>query len=126
VKPAPDRELDRRTTPARLAVRLLQRLSVIPDDKCGSCPGCIAILTNGRSDTIDVLIARAFGEFVEMPGLRLTLAQAKRLWGLDEPTCVRVLERLVEFGFLCRTSCDYARASDGRIACPLTRSEEDR
>jgi hypothetical protein len=126
VNPAPSRDLDRRTTQVRMAVRLLQRLHVIPDDKCDSCPGCIALLTNGRRNAIDVLIERAFGEFVEMPGLRLTLAQAKRLWGLDEPTCVRVLERLVEFGFLCRTSCDYARASDGRIACPRARAEEER
>jgi predicted metalloprotease len=61
-----------------------------------------------------------------MPGLRLTLPQAKRLWDLDEQTCVRTLERLVEFGFLCRTACGYARASDGRIVCPRARTEEER
>jgi hypothetical protein len=87
----------------------------------------MAILTNGRSgDVIDELIERVYGEFVEMPGLRLTLPQAKRLWDLDEQTCVRLLERLVEFGFLCRTVCGYARACDGRIACPRARSEEQR
>ena len=26
------------------------------------------------------------GEFLEMPGLRLTAAQARRLWGLDAAT----------------------------------------
>jgi hypothetical protein len=74
----------------------------------------------------DVLLERAFGEFVDMPGLRLTLPQAKRLWGLDEPTCARLLERLVEFGFLCRAGGDYARATDGRIACPRARANEER
>jgi len=87
----------------------------------------MAILTNGHgNDVADVLLGRVFGEFVEMPGLRLTLPQAKRLWDLDEQTCVRVLDRLVEFGLLCRTVCGYGRASDGRIACPLARTEEDR
>jgi hypothetical protein len=86
----------------------------------------MAILTNGPCcDVSSLLLERAIGEFAEMPGLRLTLTQAKRLWDLDEPTCVRLLERLVEFGFLCHTVCGYARASDGRIACPLARTEEE-
>jgi hypothetical protein len=85
----------------------------------------MAILTNGHgNDVADVLIGRVFGEFVEMPGLRLTVAQAKRLWDLDEQTCVRILDRLVEFGLLCRTGCGYGRASDGRIACPRARTQE--
>jgi hypothetical protein len=83
------------------------------------------MMTNGRSsDVTDVLLERACGEFVEMPGLRLTLPQAKRLWGLDEPTCVRLLERLVAAGFLCRTVRGYARASDGRLAGPRARTDE--
>ena len=32
------------------------------------------------------LVHRVRGEFLEMPGLRLTRAQAQRLWGLDEET----------------------------------------
>jgi hypothetical protein len=85
----------------------------------------MAMLTNGRlSDPTDVLLERMFGEFAEMPGLQLTLPQAKRLWNLDEQMCVRLLEQLVEFGFLCRTARGYARASDGAIACPRARVEE--
>jgi hypothetical protein len=72
----------------------------------------------------DVLLERAFGEFVEMPGLRLTLPQAKRLWGLDERTCARLLERLVAFGLLCRAQSHYGRATDGRMTCPRPRDEE--
>jgi hypothetical protein len=34
-------------------------------------------------------------EFMEMPGLRLTVPQAQRLFGLAEDTCVRVLNALV-------------------------------
>ena len=34
-------------------------------------------------------------EFREMPGLRLTPAQATRLWGMDEEVCAEVINRLV-------------------------------
>jgi hypothetical protein len=46
------------------------------------------------------LVSRARGEFLEMPGLSLTLTQAQRLWALDEPTCSSVLGALVRSGFL--------------------------
>ena len=45
---------------------------------------------------------RVRGEFREMPGLTLTLAQAGRLWSLDTVTCADVLSHLVSTGFLCR------------------------
>ena len=35
-----------------------------------------------------------------MPGLRLTLKQAQRLWGMDEQTCVSSLRVLVDAKFL--------------------------
>ena len=38
-----------------------------------------------------------------MPGLSLNLAQARRLWGLDHPTCASALGELVESGLLYRT-----------------------
>ncbi len=38
-----------------------------------------------------------------MPGLRLTLPQAIRLWGLEERTCEAVIEELVNSKFLQRT-----------------------
>ena len=41
-------------------------------------------------------ILRVEGEYREMPGLSLTLAQAARLWGLDQGTCERVLTNLVD------------------------------
>jgi hypothetical protein len=49
------------------------------------------------------LVARAKSEFLEMPGLRLTEAQARRLWTLDEADCAALLAALVDAGFLFRT-----------------------
>ena len=49
-----------------------------------------------------VVADRVRGEFKEMPGLALTLAQAGRLWRLDAATCAEVLAQLVSTGFLCQ------------------------
>lgn len=49
------------------------------------------------------IIRRIQGEFLEMPGLRLTDAQARRLWGLDAAMCSALLDALVATGFLFRT-----------------------
>ena len=38
-----------------------------------------------------------------MPGLRLTAAQAQRLWGLGKPECESVMHKLVDSRFLRRT-----------------------
>jgi Fic family protein len=46
---------------------------------------------------------RIRGEFLEMPGLRLTPQQASRLWAVDRATSQRVLEELTSAGFLART-----------------------
>jgi hypothetical protein len=42
-------------------------------------------------------------EFLEMPGLRLTGAQARRLWGLDVAACEALLSALVDAKFLFKT-----------------------
>jgi hypothetical protein len=49
------------------------------------------------------VIRRVQGEFLEMPGLRLTPAQARRLWGLDAASCDALLVALVDAKFLFRT-----------------------
>ncbi len=46
------------------------------------------------------LVGRIRSEFLEMPGLRLTLTQASRLWGLDEGSCRRVIDALIGASFL--------------------------
>ena len=46
------------------------------------------------------LIERILGEYREMPGLALTIDQARRLWGCDAVTCRRVIDVLVARGVL--------------------------
>ena len=48
----------------------------------------------------ETLVARIRGEYREMPGLRLTFAQACRLWQVDAATCSVVLQTLIDEGFL--------------------------
>jgi len=73
-------------------------------------------LTNAiaDADAARMLIAeRIRGEFREMPGLTLTVAQAQRLWNVDLATCTEVLAQLVDAGFLCRkVDGAYGRSSD--------------
>ena len=52
---------------------------------------------------IDEVLQRIQGEFVEMPGLRLTPAQAQRLWGLERDVCDALLGALVDAKFLAQT-----------------------
>ena len=65
---------------------------------------------------------RICGEFLEMPGLRLTCAQAQRLFGLSEDTCRRVLEALVADRFLARNASGmYVMPSSGPAAAAAGR-----
>jgi hypothetical protein len=56
-----------------------------------------------REVAIDDALRRVKGEYLEMPGLRLTAAQAQRLWGLDSEACDALLGALVDTKFLYRT-----------------------
>ena len=51
----------------------------------------------------ETLLTRITGEFHEMPGLRITLRQASRLWHLDPSTCETLLNTLVDTHVLFRT-----------------------
>ena len=51
----------------------------------------------------DRILLRIRGEFLEMPGLSLTPAQAHRLWALEREVCDRLLTELVTEGFLARS-----------------------
>ena len=53
---------------------------------------------------VETLMHRVCAEFIEMPGLRLTFAQAVRLWGLTPAVCRRVVDELIAVGFLRQTS----------------------
>lgn len=52
----------------------------------------------------ETLVRRIRSEFEEMPGLSLTPAQATRLFGISPEECSRVLQRLVDDGFVCLKS----------------------
>jgi hypothetical protein len=61
--------------------------------------------------TIGDVLQRVQGEYRDMPGLKLTEAQAQRLLGIDCDTCAVVLSTLIERGFLRRTDNGrYVRA----------------
>ena len=55
------------------------------------------------SRAIQDVVRRIRGEYLEMPGLRLTAEQARRLWRLDETACEAVLGALVDARFLAKT-----------------------
>jgi hypothetical protein len=46
------------------------------------------------------VVDRVRSEFVEMPGMQLTLPQATRLWNLGADDCRSVIDALVDVGFL--------------------------
>jgi len=57
------------------------------------------------------LLNRVRGEFIEMPGLRLRVEQAQRLWNLDRTSCEVLLRSLVEAKFLRRDADEaYGRS----------------
>ena len=58
------------------------------------------------------LVERIRSEFIEMPGLRLTPAQAARLWGMDDASCHHVIAALVHAAFLRWTPSGMVMRSD--------------
>jgi hypothetical protein len=59
-------------------------------------------------------LERVRAEYLEMPGLRLTLEQAQRLCGVERALCRSILEELVNTRFLCvRAGGLYVRLTDG-------------
>jgi DNA-binding IclR family transcriptional regulator len=64
-------------------------------------------------DESTMLLSRIRSEFLEMPGLKLTVRQAARLWGLERATSERLLARLADAGFLWRSRDGaYTRMSE--------------
>ena len=55
------------------------------------------------------LVGLIRAEYVEMPGLSLTRAQAQRLWLLEPDVCDNILRAMVDAGFLRQTSGGYVR-----------------
>jgi len=58
---------------------------------------------------------RLRAEFLEMPGLKLTVEQVHRLCGVERRLCSAVLDELVLEKFLCvKPDGSYARLTDGQ------------
>jgi Fic family protein len=51
----------------------------------------------------EATLRRVRSEFLEMPGLKLTISQAQRLWGMDRSTCEALIEELMASRFLAKT-----------------------
>jgi hypothetical protein len=64
----------------------------------------------GDESVVPELAARCRREFTDLPGMRLTERQARRLLSTDSTTCHAALERLVASGFLRRSEEIYMRA----------------
>jgi Fic family protein len=86
----------------------------MPNAQCVTAPACEFISSihtpqagahGGRHMQLTFfrkLVQRIREEFEEAPGLRVTLSEAARFWGLDLATCERVLTELLSAGFLAR------------------------
>lgn len=63
---------------------------------------------------VEEALRRIKSEFVEMPGLRLTSAQAQRLGGFDAEFCDAILGALVDARFLLKAGDGtFVRADHG-------------
>lgn len=74
--------------------------------------------------TLQDMRDRVRAEYLEMPGMRLTMRQVQRLCGLEPALCQTVLDSLVEAKFLCLNADGmyalnadgmYARLADGEV-----------
>jgi hypothetical protein len=66
------------------------------------------------AQTDGALHARIRAEYLEMPGMCLTLPQAARLFNLELTRCARVLEALVTDGVLWTNGREFLGSGVGR------------
>jgi hypothetical protein len=69
--------------------------------------------TTNTSVQMQELCIRITCEYLDMPGLVLTLPQATHLWSADVESCVQALDRLVASGFLRYVGGAYRRDNAG-------------
>ena len=72
---------------------------------------------------MEQMLRRIQGEFLEMPGLRLTCRQAQRLWNLDQLVCESLLAALVDVRFLAECDGVFLQRTDA-VASPRLRNAE--
>jgi hypothetical protein len=79
----------------------------------------VSIVDMETSSSNQAVLERIRAEYLEMPGLRLTVAQVTRLCGVERSTCTMALDSLVDAKFLClKSDGAYARLTDGEIPRP--------
>lgn len=66
------------------------------------------------AEALSGLVNRVKVEYQEMPGMRLTVSQAQRLFGINESVCRQVLEVLSNMGHLRVADGQYMRAPERR------------
>ena len=88
-------DAERRSSPRRLVP--CERSAVVDEliSRVASTPE--------RQPSNERLVRRIRAEFLEMPGLCLTIEQAQRLWSLEPRTCEALLNPLIDSRFLRRT-----------------------
>ena len=71
-------------------------------------------MTGNTAINHEEAMSRIAMEYIEMPDLKLSSAQARRLWNIPSDVCDRALAALVERGFLVQTRAGaYLRRSSG-------------
>jgi hypothetical protein len=65
------------------------------------------------------VLERLRGEYLEMPGMKLTIEQVQRLCGSEQTMCKLVLEALVKANYLClKSDGTYVRLTEGCSTLP--------
>ena len=67
----------------------------------------------------EALIGRVRAEYLEMPGLCLTIRQVQRVWGLETRTCEALLRSLLDSGFLVCTDRGLFCTGHARSVAPV-------
>ena len=71
-----------------------------------------AVSPQATITAMEQMLRRIQGEFLEMPGLRLTCRQAQRLWNLDQLVCESLLAALVDVRFLVESDGVFLQRTD--------------
>jgi hypothetical protein len=71
--------------------------------------GCAIRSTEMRDRTILDWVALIQAEYREVPGLKLTKPQVRRMWSLDEELCDTLLDTLLEAQVLRMSANAYVR-----------------
>jgi hypothetical protein len=65
------------------------------------------------------VLERLRAEYLEMPGMKLTIEQVQRLCGIEPTMCKLVLEALVKANFLSlKSDATYVRLTEGGSTLP--------